>query len=362
MEFKPIKYMEWMKTKGHAKYNLCPSGVSSLSLKELGVGIEDLEIYGENSYGYLPLIEAIANKYQVHEDNVMLAIGTSFALFLVCALLLNQGERARVLVERPAYEPLWAVPQAFGGQIVRLDRGYGQGYAFDLDEFEKHLSENVKFVLLTNLHNPSGVSLSTSMLKEMAEAANKKGVFLVIDEVYLEFLDGEAGRTSFHLADNIIVISSLTKVFGLAGLRCGWILAPPEIVGKMKIFLDYSLVEGVFIGELISSKMFDQLASIKLRKKERIHQNVNLIKSFIESESRLTWIEPSGGIICFPRIETGLSGDELAKILREDFDTAIIPGRLFESPQHFRLGMDVEPFVLAEVLEQIRDVLARYAG
>jgi aspartate/methionine/tyrosine aminotransferase len=129
-------------------------------------------------------------------------------------------------------------------------------------------------------------------------------------------------------------------------------------VEKMKIFLDYSLVEGVFIGELIASKMFDQLASIKLRKKERIHQNVNLIKGFIESESRLTWIEPSGGIICFPRIESGLSGDELARILWEDFDTAVIPGSLFESPQHFRLGMDVESFVLAEVLEHIKEVLA----
>lgn len=358
MEFKPIKYMEWMKTRGHAKYDLCSSGVSSLSLKELGIGIEDLEIYGENSYGYLPLIQAIVDRYKVHEDNVMLAVGTSHALFMVCALLLNLRNGNEVLVERPAYEPLWAVAQAFGGQIVRLDRKYEQGYAFDLDEFEKHLSENVKFVLLTNLHNPSGTSLSSSMLKDIAVAANKKGVFLVVDEVYLEFLDGEAGQTSFHLADNIIVISSLTKVFGLAGLRCGWILAPPKIVEKMKNFLDYSLVEGVFIGELISSKMFDRLASIKSKKMKRIHQNVNLIKGFIESESRLTWIEPAGGIICFPRIEYGLSGDELARILREDFDTLIVPGSLFESPRHFRLGMDVESFVLAEVLENIKEVLA----
>ncbi|MCJ7582213.1 MAG: pyridoxal phosphate-dependent aminotransferase [Candidatus Aminicenantes bacterium] len=356
MDFKPIKYMEWVKNRGHAQYDLCPSGVSNLSLKELGIDREDLEIFGENSYGYLPLIQAIANRYRVHEDNVMLSVGTSHALFLVCALLLKRGDV--VLVEKPAYEPLWAVAQAFGGRIVRLYREYEQGYTFNLDELEKNLSENVKFVLLTNLHNPSGVSLSPSLLKDMADLTNKKGVYLIVDEVYLEFLDGELGQTSFHLADNIIVISSLTKVFGLAGLRCGWILAPPEIVAKMKIFLDYSLVEGVFISELISSKMFDRLDSIKLRKKERIHQNMNLTKAFIESESRLTWIEPSGGIICFPRVESGLSGDDLARILRKDFDTAVIPGGLFESPQHFRLGMDVEPLVMTEVLENIKKVLA----
>lgn len=356
MEFKPIKYMEWMKTRGPAKYDLCPSGVSNLSLKELGIDFEDLEIFGENSYGYPPLIQAIANRYQVQEDNVMLAVGTSHALFLVCALLLNGGDE--VLVEKPAYEPLWAVAKAFGGRIIRLDRVYEQGYAFNLDELEKHLSENVKFILVTNLHNPSGVSLSPSTLKDMAGIAKKRGVFLVVDEVYLEFLEGKVGQTSFHLADNIIVISSLTKVFGLAGLRCGWILAPAEIVAKMKILLDYSLVEGVFIGELISSKMFDRLASIKVRNKERILQNTNIIKEFIKGESRLSCIEPSGGIICFPRVESGLSGDDLARILREDFDTAIVPGSLFESPQHFRLGMDVESIVLAEVLENIKEVLA----
>ncbi len=356
MEFRPIKYMEWMKTRGQTQYDLCSSGLSNLRLKELGIDFGDLEIFGENSYGYPPLIQAIANRYQVQQENVMLSVGTSHALFLVCALLLMKGDE--VLVEKPGYEPLWAVAKAFGGRIIRLDRKYEQGYAFNLDELEKHLSENVKFILLTNLHNPSGVSLSSSVLKDMADIAKKKEVFLVVDEVYLEFLEGKIGQTSFHLADNIIVISSLTKVFGLAGLRCGWILAPPEIVTKMKIFLDYSLVEGVFIGELISSKMFDRLDTIKLRYKERIHQNTNLIHEFIKGESRLTWIKPSGGIICFPRVESGLSGDELVRILRKDFDTSLVPGSLFESPQHFRLGMDAEPFVMAKVLENIKKVLA----
>ncbi len=103
MEFKPIKYMEWVKKRGHAQYVLCPSGVSNLSFKELGIDIEDLEISGENSYGYLPLIQAIANRYQVHEDNVMLSVGTSHALFLVCALLLTAGDV--VLVEKTLIRP-----------------------------------------------------------------------------------------------------------------------------------------------------------------------------------------------------------------------------------------------------------------
>jgi len=197
MEFRPIKYMEWMKTREHAQYDLCPSGVSNLSLKELGIDFEDLEIFGENSYGYPPLIQAIANRYKVHEDNVMLAVGTSHALFMVCALLLNSGDE--ILVEKPAYEPLWAVAQAFGGRIVRLDRGYERGYAFNLDELEKHLSENVKFVLLTNLHNPSGVSLSPSTLKDMAGIAKKREFSWLLMRFISNSLREKSGRPLFIL-------------------------------------------------------------------------------------------------------------------------------------------------------------------
>ncbi|MGD2245752.1 MAG: pyridoxal phosphate-dependent aminotransferase [Candidatus Aminicenantes bacterium] len=358
MDFKPIEYMEWMKTRERVKYDFCRSGVKDMSLKDLGIKADDLEIFGENSYGFPPLIKAVADRYKVEEENVMLTQGTSHALFLVCASLLKEGDE--VLVEMPAYEPLRAVPQAFGARVLRLERRFETGYTVQLDEFEQRLSPGIKCVLLTNLHNPSGAVMSSSTLKDMAEIARRKDVVLVIDEIYLEFLESDSGQTSFHLGDNMAVISSLTKVFGLGDLRCGWVLATPELVKRMKIIQDYSIIEGVFIGELISSIIFGRLDAIREKKSKRISTNLRMIKEFVEGESRLEWIKPAGGVICFPRIINGLTGDEMARILRKEFDTAVIPGKLFEDSRHFRLGFDAGTEELAFVLDSMGQILERY--
>jgi aspartate/methionine/tyrosine aminotransferase len=356
MNFEPIVYMEWVKNRKRSKYDLCRSGVADVSLDELGIDPARLEICGENFYGFPPLIEAIAKRYGVKEENVMPSLGTSHALFLICCLLLGDSGDT-VLVEKPAYEPLLAVPKAFGARIERLERRFERRYSFDLDEFQRCLSSSMKFVLLSNLHNPSGTSLSPAVLKKMAELAWEKGIHLVVDEIYLEFLE-EKAATSFHLGDNVIVISSLTKVFGLSGLRCGWILAPPHLKKKLKTIHDYNLVEGVFIGEWISARAFDRLDSIKKKNEKLLRRNLDLIKDFMRQEQRLDWVEPVGGAICFPKIQAASNGEEFASRLLEDFDVAVVPGMFFEQKQHFRMSFAVESDILAYSLEKVSEVLS----
>lgn len=358
MEFKPIEYMEWIKKRPRVKYDFCRSGVEDVSLKDLDMEALDLEIFGENSYGYPPLSLAVSHRYGVGEENVMLALGTSHALFMICAALIEDGDE--VLVEKPAYEPLKAVPRAFGARVKRFERRFDTGYEIEIDAFEKELGSKTKMVFVTNLHNPSGAKISSSILKEMAAKIREQNAVLVVDEIYLEFLENESAQTSFGLEDNIVSISSLTKVFGLGDLRCGWILASTELVEKMNIIQDYSHVEGVFIGECISSKVFGQLEALRKKREEHIQKNLNLISQHIEGNSQLTWVKPAGGVICFPRVGKGLSGDELAGILREEFDVAVVPGSLFEDSRHFRLGFDAPTENLAFALESIEEILLRY--
>jgi aspartate/methionine/tyrosine aminotransferase len=356
VNFEPIKYMEWVKARKHVKYDLCRSGMADVQLKELGIDLKDLEIGGENFYGFPLLIQAIARRYGVKEENVMPALGTSHALFLVCCALLG-GAGDRVLIEKPAYEPLVAVPKAFGAQIGRWERRFSLRYSCALDEFEKVLSKGIKLVLLSNLHNPSGVYLSSETLRTMAEMAREKGIYLVVDEIYLEFLEEETS-TSFHLGDNVIAISSLTKVFGLGGLRCGWILAPSHLVKRLKIIHDYNIVEGVFVGEWISARIFDRLDSIRKKHQEHIRHHLEMIRDFMQKEQRFDWVEPEGGAVCFPRILTGSNGDEFADRLVNDFDIAVVPGSFFEDDRHFRLSCAVETDVLSYALEKMSEVLS----
>ena len=353
MRFKTIKYMEWAKTRCRAAIDLCSSGVDQLGRKDLNVSWEELDLAGDNFYGYPPLLTAVAERYGVHEDNVVSTIGTSHALFLTCAALIEPGDG--VLIESPVYEPLLAVPEAFDAKVKRWKRDYADGYQFSLETFESSLEPGIKFILLTNLHNPSGAFLSRSFLSRLVRAAEERNAFVVIDEIYLEFTEDEP--TAFHLADNVIVISSLTKVFGLGDLRCGWVLARHDLAKKMRRIIDYTNVEGTFIGEAIAHRMFDRLDTIKKNNRERIEKNKTLIKGMIDQEEGLSWVEPAGGVVCFPRIESGLTGDDLAGHLQESYGTAVVPGSFFEQPRHFRLGFGGDTQVLEAGLRNIRKAL-----
>jgi hypothetical protein len=355
MRFKTIRYIEWFKTKDKAGIDLCSSSVDQLKKKEMDIVWEDVEVSGENFYGYPPLVEAIAERYGVSGDNVVSTIGTSHALFLVCAALVEPGEV--VLIERPVYEPLLAVTEAFDAQVIRLDRRFEKNYGFSLEEFRSAITPQTKFVLLTNLHNPSGVLLSRSFLSNVVQSAKEKGIPVVIDEIYLEFLEEEP--TAFHLADNVITISSLTKVFGLGNLRCGWVLAQPALAKRMRRIIDYTNVEGTFIGEKIAHQMFGHLDNIKRKNRELIKRNKALVGDLISQEPCLDWVEPEDGVVCFPRIasESGLTGDELAHRLRANYDTAIVPGSFFEMPRHFRIGFGGDSDTLVKGLTHIREAL-----
>ncbi len=357
MRFRPIKYMEWFKTKSKVSIDLCSSGMEDLALKDLELRWKDLEISEDNSYGYPPLLQAIGKRYGVSEDNVVSTLGTSQALFLVCAALLDPGDE--VLAEAPAYEPLLAVPEAFGARVVRLARRYEDGYQFSLEIVKRFLSPKTRFILLTNLHNPSGALIPRVLLKQLVQIARERDVSIVVDEIYLEFLDDEP--TAFHLADNVIVISSLTKVFGLGNIRCGWALAQPGLAKSMRRIIDYMQVEGVFIGEAIAFRAFDRLDEIKRKNRERISHNRALLRDLIDQEESLSWVEPADGVICFPRIETPLvNGDILADVLRSQHDTSIVPGSFFGQPQHFRLGFGVSPNTVEAGLYNIRKALRKF--
>jgi aspartate/methionine/tyrosine aminotransferase len=117
-------------------------------------------------------------------------------------------------------------------------------------------------------------------------------------------------------------------------------------------------VEGTFIGEKIAYQMFGQLDKIKGKNKELLEENKTAVKDLVCREEHLSWVEPAGGVVCFPRVESGITGDELAMILRTDHDTAIVPGKFFEQPLHFRLGFGGDSKTLEKGLANIRKVLS----
>src|ERR1051325_2181998 len=223
-------YMNWAKTRSVAKFNLAMSGLGNLKLRELRVSLDDLEIT-DGGYGYQPLMKAIAARYRVDPESIVTAAGTTFANHLAMAALIEPGDE--ILFEHPAYEPMLAAALYLGANVKRFARRFENGFRIVPEELAPLVSENTRVIVLTNLHNPSGVLIDEAEIKQLGEIARSVGARVLIDEVYMETLFADSPQTAFHLGTEFVVTSSLTKAFGLSGLRCGWICAEPELAKRM---------------------------------------------------------------------------------------------------------------------------------
>ncbi len=357
-EVRASDYMHWAKTRSRARFNLATSGLANLALHELQVSLDDLEITGESGYGYKALIRALAERYRVDAACVVTTAGTSFANHLAMAALINPGDE--ILLERPAYEPLLALAHYLGADVKRFERKFENGFRVSPAEIERHLSPRTRLIVITNFHNPSGVLTDDDALQEVGEMARKRNAHVMIDEVYLEMLFDDPPRTAFHLGNQFIVTSSLTKAFGLSGLRCGWILAEPELAQQMWRLNDLFAATPVHAGERLSVLAIEQLPGIAERAKTRLDRHRDMLNQFLHARDDLEATRPPFGSIMFPRLKQGIA-EKLCAVLREKYETSVVPGSFFEMPAHFRIGMggDSETFVeglerLGKALDEVR--------
>ncbi len=344
------EYMHWAKTSSRAPFNLATSGLANLKLQELQVSIDDLEITGNSGYGYAPLISTLADRYRVDPECVVTTAGTSFANHLALAALINPGDE--ILLESPAYEPLLATAHFLGATVKRFRRRFENDFRLTVSEIERHVSSQTKLIVVTNLHNPTGVLTDTETLKEIGELARQRKARVLVDEVYLEMLFEEPPRTAFHLGPEFVTTSSLTKAFGLSGLRCGWILAEPELAQSMWRLNDLFAATPVHAGERLSVLAIQQLPGIAERSRTRLEENRGLLNQFLDRRDDLEVVRPQFGSIMFPRVKQG-TADRLIPLLREKYETSVVPGSFFEMPAHFRVGLGGETETLTAGLDRL---------
>ena len=217
-------YMDWAKLHSAAKFNLATSGVANFPLSKLGVTIDQLEINGASIYGYEPLRQAIARRYRVSHECVTQAVGTSLANYLALAATTEPGDE--ILVEQPTYELLLSTAKYLGLEIKRFPRRAENNFAIDPADVERNLTSRTRLIVICNLHNPTGAMVPDDTLRDIGKLAAKVGARVLVDEVYREVLFESSPASAFHIdPERFIVTNSLTKAYGLSGLRCGWVLA-----------------------------------------------------------------------------------------------------------------------------------------
>jgi aspartate/methionine/tyrosine aminotransferase len=351
--------MEWAKLSSRAKFNLATSGVAGLPLAELGVRLDQLEINGASIYGYAPLRQAVALRYRVPETSVVSAIGTSMANYLALAATTESGDE--ILVEHPTYEPIVSAARYLGLRVVHFQRPAESNFDIDLAHLARQITPQTRVIVLTNLHNPSGALCPDTTLREIAALARDVGAFVMLDEVYREMLFEGRPQTAFHLdPERFVITNSLTKAYGLSGLRCGWLLAPPALAERMWHIIDLHGATFPHPTELLSVIAFEKLEQISTKTKAMLDENRRLLQECLKKHaSLLEYFWPEYGTLVFPRLRKGNSED-LCGLLRRDFETSVVPGRFFDAPDRFRIGIGLSTEAVRDALQQLSSGLEAY--
>ena len=347
-------YMLWAKTRSQARFNLASSGLVNYPLSALPVKIEDLELSGQSFYGYQPLQKALAAKCAAPPECIVAATGTSMANHLAMASILRPGDE--VLIEHPTYELLVSAAGYLGADVKRFMRPPENGFRLEAEEIDRRATARTRLIVLTNLHNPSSVETERETLEQVREIARRSGAHVLVDEVYLDAMFERAPPSAFHLGEEFITTNSLTKVYGLSGLRCGWILAQPDLARRMWRLNDLFGVIPAHAAERLSCIALDHLPDIAAHARRLLDANRELLNSFFDSRTELDWIEHQFGTVSFPRLRRG-EVDELCQVLREKYETSVVPGRFFEMPQHFRIGIGCDTGTLVAGLERLARAL-----
>jgi aspartate/methionine/tyrosine aminotransferase len=361
------RYLKWARQHyGNVPFDLASSGIPPISLTDLGFQGDEtsLALRLDDLEGPARLRHAIAAWNGVPEAEVALALGTTHALWLAYASVLEPGDE--VLVESPAYEPLILLAEAAGGRVVHFERGIHAGFAVDLDRVAAALTPRTRVVAVSTPHNPSGRRTDDATLRGLAELLAPRGALLLVDEVYAPLDDLTRGlatpdapwrASARRLGGNVLAVSSLTKSFGLGPHRVGWLLGPPSVVERAEDIVLATCGSYPLAHAALGARAFAHLPALGSRAVELTRGKRELAKSWMDGREDLLWSDPAGGLFGFAmRREPG----DLLPLIEEGArrDGVLVgAGAFFGVPNGFRLSWSISRESFPRALDLLAGVL-----
>jgi len=351
-------YMTWAKHHPRARYDLCGSNLLHCTLEDLPGGREAVELMAHNDDGYAPLVEAIARRYGVSTERVTTASGAAGATFMALGALIRPGDT--ILAEWPGYDPQRGAARFLDAHIDTFDRSWSIGFALDPDRIAAALTPATRVVMLTNLHNPSGVYTDGETFLAIGELAESAGAKVLVDEVYLEGAAGVDATPAALRSDVFITVSSLTKSFGLAGLRLGWALGDPQTIEGIRRVRDVVDGTGAVPSERLGVVAFQHIDRLLARAHAILEPHWHMLSDFVESRPELEWVAPAlGSCVAFPRLAGLADAGPFVDMARDEFGVGVVPGRYFGAPAHFRVAIGGERKTVEGGLEALGRALDR---
>jgi len=351
--FAPTRYLEWARRYyGKVRFDLATSGIPTSPIEAIGVP-EPARM--DDPGGWDRLRDAIARYNDVGRDEAVAALGTTHALWLAYASLTSPGDD--VLVEEPAYEPLVRIAEGVGARVVRFARPAEDRFALDPDRLARAMTPRTRLVVVTNLHNPSGVRMPDAVLRAAARVAQQRGAYLLVDEVYAPFdslVDehGVFGGTARKLAPNVVAVGSLTKCFGVGPLRVGWLLGQPDVVARAQDAITASCGMLPLTHAHLAAHALARVAELAARTRAMLAGKRQRVAAWAADEG-LAWSAPDEGLFGFAAIPMAGDLTPVVEAAAREREVLVAAGSFFEMPNGFRLAWSAESGALDEGLARL---------
>ncbi|HET6253732.1 MAG TPA: pyridoxal phosphate-dependent aminotransferase [Puia sp.] len=322
--------------------NLAESSYTDTILRDvrLDTDLRDLLLCYGSHYGHEGLRELVVADTPLTKDDVLLTIGAAGALFIIATTLLKKGDE--LIVVRPNYATNIETPRAIGAEIQFIDLRFEGKFGLDIEKIRSAISPSTRYISVTYPHNPTGVCLNASELRQLVDLAEDKGVYLLVDETYRDMTFGEQLPLAATLSPKVISVSSLSKTYGLPGLRVGWIICQDQqLLTAFLAAKEQIHICGPVLDEEIAFRYWQQRDDHLPHIRADIRQKFESVKEWMRQQDDFEWIEPAGGCVCFPRLRQPEEGDvgRFYRILLEKYGTYVGPGHWFEMPRHYmRVG------------------------
>lgn len=342
------------------------SGVEGYSLAEIrqlaGLGQEELDgIVFEDSQtlGAPALRKAIARRWADGDaDRVIATHGSSEAIFLIMNALVRPGDE--VVVLDPCYQQLYAIAESIGCRLKSWPLRFEQDSVPDIEEARRLISPRTRMVVVNFPHNPTGATLTPGQQSYLVDIVEKAGAYLVWDAAFAELTyEAPPLRDASLLYEKAISIGTLSKAFGLPGLRVGWCLTSPEVLSRCVHLRDYITLHLSPLIELIAQRVIEKADLIIAPRLHRARINLEIVEQWASrNQEMVDWVRPQGGVCAFLRLRDVPDVDDFCRRLADQHRVLLVPGSCFNHPEYVRLGFGGRTEDLEEGLFRLAALLS----
>jgi aspartate/methionine/tyrosine aminotransferase len=336
-----------------------------LSLAARDVDLYDVRLGYTQSNGSDELRGTIAADYRGASDaSVLVTVGGAEANFAAFWHLFEREGSGAVVV--PTYAQIPGLIDSFGGRVLPVPLREEDAWQPDLGALEAALDDGARFLLVTNPNNPTGAVLTPESMDRIVALTERHGAWILADEVYAGAEVERARTPSFWgRHDRVLVTNSLSKAYGLPGLRLGWIVGPPPLVADLWGRTDYTTICPAALSDALACIALEPSTRARIHARTRgiVRRNLGLLEEWMGSQGeRFRYRAPDAGAICFARYDAGIGSSAFAEKLRVEKDVLVVPGSHFGMDGFVRIGFGIPAEDLSAALDLMREAFDEVAA